>query len=163
MTDQPHKEARKAVSLRDVAKKLGCSHSSLSEQIHRGDLTLGVVIREGRIVVTDPVALMAEWNGAPAARVASAIVLRDVDLDCEVTAAQLFAERNALSLLVTALTLDALAERSAEQVKRRISPRLREAAPLHGANGARIARAWDEFKSALELAALTDEEAEDAP
>lgn len=154
MTNRPGKQP----SLRDVAKRLGCSHSSLSESIHRGDLSRGFAIRDGRISVTDARALMEAWNGIPARKTAEAIVLHDVALDRRITAAQLFAERDAAVLLASALVRDGLADRSAQTFKTRISKRLREVAELHGAGAPEIARAWDELQSSIDLVKLLDED-----
>lgn len=144
MIDQP----RKQPSLRDVAKRLGCSHSSLSEQIHRGDLSRGFAIRDGRIVVTDARALMDAWNGIPARRTAEAIVLYDRHYDRQVTALELFAERDMLALLVAALTAEL---RHTKSLPDRIAARLRAVAEMHGADDEGIARAEAELKSVLTM------------
>lgn len=154
MTDQRTKQP----SLRDIAKILGCSHSSLSEQIHRGDFTGGYAFRDGRVVVTDARLLMAAWNGAPARKTAEAIELYDVALDRRLTAAELFAERDALSLLASALVRDALADRLPKTLKPRISKQLKDVAELHGAGPTEIARAWDELKASIDLVKLLDDE-----
>lgn len=170
---QPHTEPRQ-ISLRALALELGVHHSSLSAAVRDGRLTRGVSVdARGRVVVTDAAAAAAGWRAIhfrvdvrsreleldaerverAARRLAAtqpeAVELHDVALDRRITAAELFAERDALSLLVGALVRGALADRTPAALKAHVPERLREVAELHGAGDEEIAQAMRELECAI--------------
>ena len=165
----PNAEGSRQISLRALARELGVNHSSLSAAVHDGRIDRGVRIdAKGRVVVTDADAAKAVWHDVhvpqvielsraqSAARERSS--LWDATLCCHVTAEGLFAERNALSVLVTALAAEALGNvgvgdrrATAARLNKRIAARLRIVAELHGASEDALVCAEDNLRSAISM------------
>ena len=156
------------VSLRQLARALGVSHGAISDAIHTRRLTRGVRIDEqGRATVDDAQAAATEWRATHARQpgLERVIVLTDHAMSCEVTAAQLFAERDALSVLVTALAssmLDGADDRdtAATELKKRIAARLRTVAEMHGADEHTLTSAGRDLETAIGM--LHDAEDDEA-
>lgn len=166
-------------SLRGLARILGVSHVALSNAAHRGTLADGIALDgRNRVIVVDAGAAAAEWRRihvpghhelmratpqptrrAPPTSDPLDTVLPDHHHDRAITAGELFAERDACSLLVTALASVALDGADRDQVGARVAARLRVVAELHGADAAAIAAAEQDLDSTLTM--LADDDAED--
>jgi hypothetical protein len=158
-------------SLRGLARALGVQHSALSKAVRERRLTAGVVIEHGKVRVVDAAAAAEQWRrhvhvpridyrpaAPPPPAPDSAIVLFDHAMDRQVTALELFAERDACSLLVTALVSSALGNVSSGPLdgqvaafRERIAAQLRAVAVLHGAGPDDMRRAERELEGALML------------
>ncbi|HEY4056547.1 MAG TPA: hypothetical protein VGM39_08050, partial [Kofleriaceae bacterium] len=115
----------RTASLRALARELGVTHSSLSAAAHDGRLVDGVRIdARGHVVVVDADAAARNWRGVsgrmainmrsqPRQRDDAQITLYDRVLDRFVTSDKLFAERDALDVLVAALAASALGSKRA--------------------------------------------------
>lgn len=165
-----HHSRKKPPSLRDLARRLECSHSQLSEAVHRGTLTHGVAVdANGRAAVTDIDAAARQWNGHPAAKAAAAIVLTDHAMGCQVTALELFQQRDAYALLTTALVSAALDNatagpldgRKVAALRKRVAAQLHAVGELLGASADDIARAERDLEGTLEM--LNEDEEEPEP
>ena len=121
---------------------------------------------DGRVAVTDADAAAADWRSIHVPRIVAAArprALWDEALSRYVTAEQLFAERNALSVLVTALTAEVLNgdDRSAvPALAERIAAQLRDVAELHGADDGVLACAQGDLHSAIDMLFDKDDEEE---
>lgn len=172
-------------SLRQLAREWGVHHSTVSAAVHDGRIRDGVRIEGGKVRVTDADAATAAWRAvhapgileleraalrAPARHAApdAEVVLYDRSLDCRVTARKLFEDRDALSVLVTALAAAAVDNasgrvdrRKANALRKRVAERLRTVAELHGADADDLEAAESELAGALDLLAMRDEDEEE--
>ena len=111
-------------SLRDLARRLGCSHSHLSEQIRNGALQRGIAFDDrGRAMVTDIEAAAAAWRGRPEANPGWSAVIIDRE-GYDWTGAGLLAALEARDVLLRALLTAALVDRPTGLVEH-ITPLLR--------------------------------------
>lgn len=177
----PAKAKPRTLSLRALARELAVNHSSLSAAVRDGRLDRGVRLdARGRVEVFDADLATECWRDvhtpqileaeraheravAAVRRLAEkrpgAIVLHDRTMECQVTATELFNERNALSLLVTALTAE-LAGDDRAAIQKRIAARLVRVAELHDADESDIGRAERELTCALCILADDDDDDE---
>ena len=144
-------------SLRALARKVGCTHSTLSERIHDGSLTVGVGLDEhGRAFVHDLDAAAAQYNGLDARRAAELIQLDDPTLGCRRYAVDVFVERDALNALAVALISIALGATcgpvdpsKVKALRERVSTQLRAVRELIGADDDVLEQAEDELNITL--------------
>jgi len=110
----------------------------------------------------DRVPLAGPTSPSSRAGAATSIALYDEALDRRITALQLFRERDAISLLVTALAsvvLNGSADRrTAAAVRKRVAAQLRAVAEAHGADAADIADAESHFELAVAIVLLLGDE-----
>lgn len=176
-----HRPPRR-VSLRRLAIELDTHHSTLSTAVRDRRLRAGVRLdKRGRVVVDDADAAARNWRAVHVPQVLElerierreakahgddAIVLMDVAMDCHVTARQLFAERDALSVLVTALVAELLGDDRRARAKRiatlekSVASRLRAVAELHGAEVDALDRARRDLTCAIAMIVDDDETGE---
>ncbi|MDQ3366647.1 MAG: hypothetical protein M3680_14580 [Myxococcota bacterium] len=93
----------------------------------------------------------------PARDAADAIVLVDPETGFGITALELFAERDALAVLVTALIAEVPGTADRGAFKTAIAARLREVAELHGADADDLAAAELYLSSAFQLLDADDD------
>ncbi len=171
-----HTKKSEPISLRAYAEQRDVSHQAVRRAIASGRLRESVVTVGGEPKIADPALADREWeaNTRPRADRCAAtrrprtpaqaptdIVLTDTAMDCEVTAGELFEDRDAYSLLATALASLALDAAIAPdqvvalngpvvaQLRERVGAQLRAVAELHHADAEAVRRAADALETRL--------------
>lgn len=169
----------KPLSFLAYAKRRGVSSEAVRKAHSDGRLRESVVMVNGKPKIRDPEVADREWDAntrpradrpaagrrpqsppAPPAPTDLDIVLTDRAMDCQVTALELFQERDSLSLLLTALVSSALDAAGATrpdgpevaELRKRIAAMLPTVADLHDADADGIRRAEGDLEIYVTLA-----------